>query len=111
MVRVLFTPARRGTPSPGGVPEEHLRRRPPPATLCLCPVWFCRRRPPFFGRGKTAVGKGFRPIQLALGVELAEESAPGLQPDVVLCPIPQASPAGTGGGIPLGPIFPACSGP
>jgi len=76
-----------GTPRPGGLPEEHLGRRPAaqPSTLCLSPAWFpwhrppgqvCRRRRPLFGWGETAVGKGFTPIQLFPLVQRAQKRAP-----------------------------------
>ena len=51
------TRLRLGTPSPSSFPEEHLGRLPPPSTLYPFRVWSGRHRPPFFRRGKTAVGK------------------------------------------------------
>jgi hypothetical protein len=55
----IFGPARfrpkslpPGCPRPVGFPEEHLGRRLPPSTSCLCRAWFCRLRSPFFSGAK-----------------------------------------------------------
>jgi hypothetical protein len=56
----------------------------------FAPLGFAHAGPPFWGRGKAAIGKGLR------SSELAKESAPSLQPDVLFFPISQASPPGTG---------------
>ena len=68
---VQSTRLRPGTPSPSSFPKEAPGRLPPPSTSDPFRVWFYRHRPPFFRRGKTAVGKRLRPIELALFVELA----------------------------------------
>jgi len=43
--------------------------RPPPSTLYPFRVWSFRRIGPFFCRGKTAIGEGFFPVQLALFIQ------------------------------------------
>ena len=65
------TRLRLGTPSPGSFPKEDLGRLPPPSTSYPFRVWSARHRPPFFGRGKTAVSKRLGPVELALLIQLA----------------------------------------
>jgi hypothetical protein len=100
-----------GTPSPRGVPEDYLGRRPPPSTSSPCHVLSSRCRPPFFRRGKAAVSKGFGPVELALGIQLGQEHAPGLQPHTLGFPIPQAPPTGTGRRKARRQVFPSRSAP
>jgi hypothetical protein len=96
-----------GKPRPRGFPKEDRGRRPPPAPSSPCHVWSCRRRPPVFRRGKAAVSQGFRPIELALGVQLRQEPAPHLQPHAWGFPVPEAPPAGTGGRQPRRHVLPS----
>jgi len=93
-------------PRPIGFPKEHLGRRPPPSTSCLCRVWFRRRTRPLFRRSKTAIQKRLTPVQLAALVQLREKLSPYLEPYPVLFPLAQPAPAGAGTGIFLGQIPP-----
>ena len=58
---VQSTRLRAGTPRPSSFPKEDLGRLPPPSTSYPFHVGQYRRRPPFFSRGKTAIGKRLGP--------------------------------------------------
>ena len=49
---IRSTSPRAGTPRPVELPEEDLRRLPPPSTSYPCRVWSSRRRHPFFAGAK-----------------------------------------------------------
>src|SRR6266567_4368168 len=83
-----------GMQNKGGPPKEFRGRRPPPSTSSPCPAWFFRLPRPLFGRGETAVQKRLAPFQLLAFVQLAQERSPDVQPDALLVPVPQSSPAG-----------------
>ncbi len=73
----------------------------------LCPSWWRRHKVPFFGRGKTAVGKGFGPVKLSLAIKLYQKGAPCRQPDILLLPSAQTTPIGAGRGLGRGQVFAA----
>src|SRR5690349_13621785 len=56
-------------------------------------AWFFRLRRPLFCRSETAVQKRLAPFQLPSFVQLAQERSPDFQPNPLLLPIPQSSPA------------------
>src|ERR1700680_1947388 len=94
--RLLPWPSRTMAPgmqNKGGLPEEHPRRRPPPSTSSPCPAWFFRLLRPLFRRSKTAVQERLAPLQLLALVQLAQERTPDRQPNALLVPVPQSSPA------------------
>src|SRR6266481_6520763 len=77
----------------GGLPEEPPRRRPPPSTSFPCPAWFFRLLRPLFCGSKTPIQKRFAPLQLLAFVQLAQKHTPDVQPNALLVPVPQPSPA------------------
>src|SRR6266446_2065105 len=100
-----------GRQSEGSLPKEDRGRRPPPSTSCPCPAWFFRLQRPFFGGSKTPVQKRLAPLQLFSFVEFCQKCAPDFQPNALLLPIPQPSPAGRGMRILLGQVLPASTAP
>jgi hypothetical protein len=80
--------AARDMPSPGGFPEEHYGRRPPPFSACLCPAWFPDTSP-LFSSGQRCRYERFRPIELVLGIKLVQKSPPAFAPHVRCVPVSQ----------------------
>jgi hypothetical protein len=89
--------------------QEVPRGIPWPSTTTIhfvpLPRFVFRTPAHLFSRGLNCHPQRLQTNRAALGIELAQESPPGLQPHVVLFPLPQAPPAGTRRRIVFGKSF------